>query len=264
MSSETKLWRRSYGRTPLSPWRSPDNTTGSDNVASGSFALASGQTASDNVATGYQALQFNTGGSSDVATGFRALQSNNTGVDNVATGAQTLQFNTGGSYNLASGHKALNSNTTGNDNVASGLGALFDNTTGSDNVADGFDALENNTAGSSNVAVGSSAGVLTTGSRNVDIANPGRTGESGTIRIGSNAKQTKAFLAGVWNKTIPGPTKAVVVDAAGRLGTGPAPAAPATSQTVSRLRAQNRRQSDQLRQLRDAVQRLRQQVQNGG
>jgi hypothetical protein len=58
----------------------------------------------------------------------------------------------------------------------------------------------------------------------------------------------------------------VVVDSAGRLGTAPKPAAPLSgkSQTLSRLPAENRRQSDQLRQLHSAVQRLREQVQNGG
>ena len=52
----------------------------------------------------------------------------------------------------------------------------------------------------------------------------------------------------------------------GRLATAPAPAAPLSgkSQTLSRLRAQNARQSDELRQMRGAIQRLRQQVQNGG
>ncbi|HYQ11966.1 MAG TPA: hypothetical protein VEP94_00840, partial [Solirubrobacterales bacterium] len=167
--------------------------------------------------------------------------------------------NTSGSDNVASGLNALFSNTTGDDNVASGLGALFDNTTGSDNLASGFNALENNTTGNSNVAVGSGAGLLTTGSRNVDIANPGRSGESGTIRIGSSAKQTKTFLAGVWNKTIAGPTKAVVVDSAGRLGTGPAPAAPVKSETgtVSRLR-------DRVGKLATEVHRLQREVRAGG
>ena len=129
-------------------------------------------------------------------------------------------------------------NTGGYHNVATGNLALMKNTQGHDNSAYGHLALSNAT-GSRNVALGSGAGQnLTTGSNNVDIANPGVAGESGTIRIGT-ASQTAAYLAGVWNKTIGGPTKAVVINKNGRLGTAPAPAAPLSgkSQTLSRLRA---------------------------
>jgi hypothetical protein len=85
--------------------------------------------------------------------------------------------------------------------------------------------------------------------------------------------QSRAFLAGVSGKQISGPTKAVVVNAGGRLGTAPAPAAPLKSQskTLSRLRAENRHQSDrlhqqsvELRQQGAAIQRLRKQVEGGG
>ena len=154
---------------------------------------------------------------------------------------------------------------TGSHNVATGSGALENNAGASNNTAIGFDALLNST-GAANLALGSGAGKkLTTGSNNVDIANHGVAGESGTIRIGT-AAQTRTFLAGVAGKTIAGPTQAVVVDSAGRLGTAPAPAAPLSgkSQTLSRLRAQNARQSTELRQMRGAIQRLREQVQNGG
>ena len=121
---------------------------------------------------------------------------------------------------------------------------------------------------------------LTTGSNNVDIANAGVAGESKVIRIGTLNQQTSAFLEGVYGKTIGGTTKAVVVNGSGRLGTAPAPAAPlsSNSQTIHRLRAENHRQSAQLRQQRAqnrqqstelrqqdaAIQRLRQQMQNGG
>jgi len=117
------------------------------------------------------------------------------------------------------------------------------------------------------VALGREAGAkLTTGSNNVDIANPGVAGESGTIRIGTAANQTATYLAGVWNKTIGGPTKAVVVNKSGRLGTAPAPAAPLTgqSQKLARLRTENQRQNDELQQLRSAVQGLRKEVRTSG
>src|SRR5204863_9706402 len=108
---------------------------------------------------------------------------------------------------------------------------------------------------------------------NTDIANPGIAGEAGTSRIGTPAKQSAAFLAGVYGKAVGATSKAVVVNSAGRLGTAPAPAAPlsSNSQTIHRLRAENHRQSAQLRQQRAenrhqdaAIQRLREQMQNGG
>jgi hypothetical protein len=196
-----------------------------------------------------------------------------TGSGNVGLGPSVMPNLTIGDANTAVGDDALAANTTGDGNVATGRGALITNVAGHDNVAAGFQALFNATA-SRNVAIGSNAGVnLTTGGRNIDIANPGVAGESGTIRIGTAANQSAAFLAGVWNKTISGPTKAVVVNAKGRLGTAPAPAAPLSgqSQTLNRLRAENRRQSDRLQrqstelhQMREAIQRLRNQVQEGG
>ena len=145
---------------------------------------------------------------------------------------------------------------------------LADSLTGNGNLAAGYLALAHNDTGTNNVALGSRAGYhLTSGSDNVDIANPGVAGEAGTIRVGRPAKQTRTFLAGVWNTTIAGPTKAVVVDAAGRLGTAPAPAAPALrsqSKTLGRLRDKVHQQSVELRQQGAAIQRLRKQMQNGG
>ena len=106
---------------------------------------------------------------------------------------------------------------TGSHNVATGSDALENNAGASNNTAIGFNALLNST-GAANLALGSGAGKnLTTGSNNVDIANQGVAGEAGTIRIGT-AAQTRTFLAGVAGKTIAGPTQAVVVDSAGRLG----------------------------------------------
>jgi hypothetical protein len=58
----------------------------------------------------------------------------------------------------------------------------------------------------------------------------------------------------------------VVVNKNGRLATSPAPAAPLRSQTrtISRLRDKLRQQSADLRQQGAAIERLRQQMQNGG
>ena len=59
------------------------------------------------------ALQFNSSGSNNVATGTNALQSNTTGIDNLATGTNALQSNVDGHDNVASGFRAMISNTSG-------------------------------------------------------------------------------------------------------------------------------------------------------
>jgi hypothetical protein len=229
------------------------NTTGSDNIASGFEALASNTEGNDNLASGKDALASNTKGSQNVASGKEALARNTTGNQNVASGTEALHSNTGGEGNVASGTSALFSNTAGNNNVASGTSALllnttgsfnaasgyatlFDNTTGGENVASGFDALERNTTGFSNVALGNRAGAkLTTGSNNIDIANEGVAAESGTTRIGSEGKQTRAFVAGVYQKGIAPPACSVLVNSEGQLGcSAPRPGVGAVATFASR------------------------------
>jgi hypothetical protein len=204
-------------------------------------------------------------GSDNVGLGFSVMPALTSGSDNIAAGSFALVHNTTGSDNIATGFAALINNNA-NSNVATGSEALLTNTTGHNNVGEGFEALLNAT-GSRNVALGSAAGAnLTSGSDNIDIANPGVAGDAGTIRIGTTAKQSAAFLAGVYGKAVGATSKAVVVNPNGKLGTAPAPAAPRRSQskTLDRLRAQNRRQGDKLRQLTAVVQRLREQMRNGG
>jgi hypothetical protein len=57
------------------------------------------------------------------------------------------------------------------------------------------------------------------GSDNVDLANPGKAGESKAIRIGTKGTQTRAFIAGISGKSIAGPAQPVLVNSAGQLGT---------------------------------------------
>jgi hypothetical protein len=111
-------------------------------------------------------------------------------------------------------------NTTGSDNTATGNFALFKNTVGAQNTAIGTRALFN-TTGSVNIALGFGAGEnLTTGDFNIDIGNAGVAGESRAIRIGNQAAQTAAYIAGINGTTIPG-GQGVVIDANGRVGTKP-------------------------------------------
>jgi hypothetical protein len=58
---------------------------------------------------------------------------------------------------------------------------------------------------------------LTTGSNNIDIDNQGDTGDSDTIRIGTEGTQTNTSIAGIYdNTTVSG--YYVVVDSTGQLG----------------------------------------------
>jgi endosialidase-like protein len=221
----------------------PNLTSGSYNVASGTYALYFDNTGSYNVASGRNALYYNTGGNNNVASGVNALFSNTTGTGNVANGFQALYGNTTGGANVASGNLALDANTNGGANVANGASALggntsgsrnnaignnalLSNTTGNQNVANGQGALIANTTGFNNAAFGFRAGAnLTSGSNNVYLANAGVAAESGQIHIGTNGTHTGAFLAGTSGVSIPGPTQAVVVNANGQLGTATASSA---------------------------------------
>jgi len=145
---------------------------------------------------------------------------------NAAAGDPAQLFNgsfTGGS-NVGLGPSVMPNLTSGFDNVAVGHAALDAVTGGFDNVAVGSSALLQSTDATQNIAIGMSAGFhLETGSRDIYIGNDGgsNAGESGVIRIGEKVLQKKAFLAGVWNKTISGPVapQAVLINSNGQLGT---------------------------------------------
>jgi len=146
--------------------------------------------------------------------------SNTLGSNNAAFGAFALATNTTGGDNTATGVGALIADTTGGGNTAHGAGALPSNVDGIRNTAMGWLTLQDNTSGSDNIAIGVQAGsAFTTESQNIDIANDGVAGDSGTIRIG-RFLQTKTFIAGirgvttVMNNAIP-----VVIDSVGQLGT---------------------------------------------
>ena len=198
------------------------NTLGHWNTASGAETLYSNTTGAANTAGGYRALYSNTSAYFNTATGHMALFNTTTGEINTASGASALYSNSTGYYNTATGVSALHNNTTGYYNTASGVDALSSNSTGSKNTASGVSALFNAT-GSRNVALGYNAGYnITTGANNIVIGagQPGRSDDSGVIRIGTNTLQNKAFMAGIRGVTT-GRANAVpvIVDANGQLGT---------------------------------------------
>jgi hypothetical protein len=208
------------------------NTTGSNNVAVGVSALSNSTndsqlvaigyqalqndnasrlgvsiTSGDNTAIGYQALQANTIGSDNAAIGYQALQANSTGVGNAAIGSYVLSANTSGNNNVAEGFQTLIVNTSGSANTALDVGAGGWIQSGNNNTAIGDGALANlgfalfnlgytTGGGSNNIALGYNAGINfeTNESYNIDIGNPGTTGENNIIRIGNG--QTATYLAG--------------------------------------------------------------------
>ena len=210
-------------------------TAGSFNTAIGAGALDL-NTGSENTATGAAALLLNTTGTQNTANRVDALALNDTGSQNTAVGDFALFSNTGGTFNSAIGQGALASNTIGDNNTAGGAGALFRNTIGTGNTADGFQALNFNSTGSANTAIGYQAldhnitgagnialGLqaghnLTSGDGNIDIGNLGEVGESGTIRIGTQALQTATYIAGIIGASV-GNGLAVIIDSDGHLGT---------------------------------------------
>jgi hypothetical protein len=210
-------------------------TAGSFNTAIGAGALDL-NTASENTATGAAALLLNTTGTQNTANGVDALSFNDTGSQNTAIGDLALFNNTAGTFNSAIGQGALASNTVGNNNTGSGAGALFHNTIGTANTADGFQALNFNNTGSGNTAIGYQAldhnitgagnialGLqaghnLTSGDGNIDIGNLGVIGESGTIRIGTQALHTATYIAGIIGASVANGLT-VIIDSNGHLGT---------------------------------------------
>jgi hypothetical protein len=194
------------------------NTTGDSNAAVGDSAMRSNTSGAGNAAVGANALRSNTTGYWNVAMGGNALR-NNVGSQNSAFGRNALYANTSGVRNAAFGIYALRNSTTGAENAALGSHALRSNTTGQQNTALGRLALYNNTSGSRNVAVGLGAGsAQNTGNDNIYLANPGMSGESGQIKIGTVGTHTQATIAGIQGNTVMNGA-AVLVNANGTLGT---------------------------------------------
>ena len=198
----------------------PDGCYPNYTTAEGCNALNFLTTGAGNTGLGWYSLFSNSTGSFSTGVGAGTLVLNNAD-SNTAVGAAALLLNITGHNNTAVGTDALVYNDTGNFNTAHGAVALLSNTTGNYNTAIGVQALANNTAGHGNIALGESAGVnLTTGNSNIDIGSTGVAGESGTIRIGINAVQSRAFIAGIRGATT-GNANAipVLIDSVGQLGT---------------------------------------------
>ena len=124
------------------------------------------------------------------------LLSGSEDTGNSFVGPEAGNLTMSGTENTAIGDSALNNNTSGSFNTAIGSEAMLVNDNGAGNTADGYFALYENVSGSFNIALGYNAGRLITGNNNIDIGNPGVTGESGIIRIGTPGTHTTTLLVG--------------------------------------------------------------------
>ncbi|MEO7723361.1 MAG: tail fiber domain-containing protein, partial [Chthoniobacterales bacterium] len=104
------------------------------------------------------ALYNNTTGTQNTATGVNALWGNTTGSYNTATGNNTLYFSGTGNNNTATGVNAMTgvylNPITGSNNTANGSSALLNIISGSNNIALGANAGQNVSFGSYNIDIG--------------------------------------------------------------------------------------------------------------
>ena len=135
-----------------------------DCIAFGMYALANvASTGTSNVAVGSYAGSKITSGQGNVAIGYLALQGPDsttvytTGAGNVAVGQQAARSITSGYVNVAVGLSALSSITAGSANIAIGDSSGVSLTTGAYNVSIGGSALRGGVACFQNIAIGSSA-----------------------------------------------------------------------------------------------------------
>ena len=116
----------------------------------------------------------NTTGTENTAVGTDALALNATGESNTAAGAFALFNNVDGISNVAIGREALLENTSGAENTAVGAAALSGVTTGGFNTAIGGSAGANLTTGQFNIVIGDTAGLfVTTASNTICIGGSG-------------------------------------------------------------------------------------------
>ena len=183
-------------------------------------AVAAGNGLSGGGASGDVTLAVNFAGSGTTATVARGDHTHGV-VSNtlVGNGALASAANPNAS-NTAVGRDAATATTTGFSNTAVGAQALASNATGNSNTAIGTTALASST-GNFNIGLGNLAGAnVGTGSDNIYLRHPGVAAESGVMRLGEPAFQTRTFIAGIRavqtgvNDAIP-----VIIDSNGQLGT---------------------------------------------
>ncbi len=159
-------------------------------------------------------------GSANFMAGFLVGNTSMTGTGNNGIGGGVFSMLTSGGENCGFGHTSLQTIKTGNRNSAYGEGSLNGMDSGNNNCAYGFESAWLVSSGSNNSAYGQLAGSAWTGadSNNIAINNIGVLGDSGKIRIGTNATHTATFIAGIDTVNV-GSVAKVVTMASDQLGT---------------------------------------------
>jgi hypothetical protein len=225
------------------------------------------QTFTEDTGLGERVLEHDTTGSKDVADGYLALAEDKTGNDDTATGWDACLHISTGSNDSCTGLDAALRDTTGSENTADGVSALFANKTGNGDIGIGEDALETLTEGNSNVAIGNKAGSTIVDSSNIDISNTGEAADERTTRIGTENEKARAFVAGIYEKTVKTPACGVVVNSAGQLGCKTSAASgvsnegsPVLLAQLQQEHAQVSSQQHEIDQLASELQSLREQI----
>jgi hypothetical protein len=169
-------------------------------------------------------------GTQNTASGYYALSTNTAGNYNTAAGSFALMGNTG-SNNTASGFSTLSANTIGSANTATGYLTMLGNIGGQNNTALGALTFQNNVGGGNNIAIGFETGNGAPPANNDSIyigASGSGSDLSGTIQIGTAATETTGtiqigsaqaggtFIAGITGVPVTG--AAVYVNAKGQIG----------------------------------------------
>jgi hypothetical protein len=200
------------------------------NNAFGAFALFNNTSGYTNNALGNHALFENLSGAANTAVGDEALQNNDSsgngdGHSNTAVGALALQSNVDGDSNNAVGYSALENGTDIVQNNVIGTFALMNNN-GTSNVGLGDSVFVNSTTGSLNTIIGWQAGTGSgvDGDDNIYVgatSGPASGSENGAIRIGDPEFVSSCYIAGISGQSASGGVP-VLINATGKLGTGPA------------------------------------------
>lgn len=134
--------------------------------------------------------------------------------------------------NVGLGDNSLNALVDGALNVSVGAFSQSVLTNGNLNSSLGTASLSNLVSGLRNLALGQDSGsaYTTNESDNIILANPGVVGESDTIRIGVEATQTAAYMAGIYGQAVGVSEQTVIIDNTGKLGSMVTPPPPAGSQ----------------------------------
>lgn len=123
-----------------------------------------------------------------------------------------------GFQNTFLGAQSGNMTLSGSDNIGAGFHSLTALTSGIENTALGAEAGDSLTSGDGNLFLGTDAGSnLTTEDLNINLVNTGTIGDTGIIRIGTDALHTQAYMSGIWQNS-PAASEVVIVNSTGQLG----------------------------------------------